>query len=149
MARKTDEEVAAFTRQAVMLILHIMRNLRTAGMEVDLDVELSYPQVLVLYALLEKGTCTMSELSKWLKISHGVATRTVDRLVEKGMVERRHGSEDRRVVLVSLSPEGEDYAEKMITCHLEEMNKVFSGVPAREREGFIGLLAEIDKQLDK
>jgi len=40
MARKTDEEVAAFTRQAVMLILHIMRNLRTAGMEVDLDVEL-------------------------------------------------------------------------------------------------------------
>jgi MarR family transcriptional regulator for hemolysin len=149
MARKTDVEVAAFTRQAVMLILHIMRNLRTAGMEVDLDVELSYPQVLVLYALLEKGTCTMSELSKWLKISHGVATRTVDRLVEKGMVERRHGSEDRRVVLVSLSPGGEDYAEKMITCHLEEMNKVFSGVPAREREGFIGLLAEIDKQLEK
>jgi DNA-binding MarR family transcriptional regulator len=149
MARKTDEEVATFTRQAVMLILHIMRNLRTAGMEVDLDVELSYPQVLVLYALLEKGTCTMSELSKWLKISHGVATRTVDRLVEKGMVERRHGSEDRRVVLVSLSPEGADYSEKMITCHLEEMNKVFSGVPAREREGFISLLAEIDRQLEK
>lgn len=149
MAHKTDEEVAAFTRQAVMLILHIMRNLRSAGMEADLEIELSYPQILVLYALLEKRTCTMSELSKWLKISHGVATRTVDRLVDKGMVERRHGSEDRRVVLVSLSPEGEDYAEKMITYHLEEMNKVFSSVPSREREGFIRLLAEIDKQLEK
>jgi DNA-binding MarR family transcriptional regulator len=149
MAHNTDEDVAAFTRQAVMLILHIMRNLRTAGMEVNLDIELSYPQILVLYALLEKGTSSMSELSKWLKISHGVATRTVDRLVDKGMVERRHGSEDRRVVLVSLSPNGEDYAEKMITYHLEEMNKVFSSVPSRERQGFIRLLAEIDKQLEK
>ncbi len=149
MAHNTDEDVAAFTRQAVMLILHIMRNLRTAGMEVNLDIELSYPQILVLYALLEKGTSSMSELSKWLKISHGVATRTVDRLVDKGMVERRHGSEDRRVVLVSLSPNGEDYAEKMITYHLEEMNKVFSSVPSRERQGFVRLLAEIDKQLEK
>ena len=149
MAHNTDEDVAAFTRQAVMLILHIMRNLRTAGMEVNLDIELSYPQILVLYALLEKGTSSMSELSKWLKISHGVATRTVDRLVDKGMVERRHGIEDRRVVLVSLSPNGEDYAEKMITYHLEEMNKVFSSVPSRERQGFIRLLAEIDKQLEK
>jgi DNA-binding MarR family transcriptional regulator len=150
MTHKTDDaEIAAFTRHAVMLILHIMRNLRTTGMDVDLDIELSYPQILALYALLEKGTCTMSELSKWLKISHGVATRTVDRLVDKGMVERKHGSEDRRVVLVSLSPEGADHAEKMITYHLEEMNKVFGRVPPSEREGFVRLLSEIDEQLEK
>src|SRR5450756_831211 len=128
MEHKADAGVTEFSRRVVILSLHIMRNLRSAGTEVNLDVELSYPQILVLYALLEKPTCMRSELSKWLKISHSVATRTVDRLVEKGMVERRHSDEDRRVVLVTLTSKGEEYVQRMISAHLEKMNKVFSKV---------------------
>jgi DNA-binding MarR family transcriptional regulator len=149
MASKAEAGIEEVTRQTMMLILHIMRNLRSAGSEVTLNVELSYPQILVLYALLEKPDCKMSDLSNWLKISHGVATRTVDRLVEKGMVERRHGDEDRRVVLVSLSSEGKEYAEKMIGSHLEKMTEVLSRVKAGELEAFLRLLGEIDRQLEE
>ena len=149
MANKKVAEVTEFSRRVVILSLHIMRNLRSAGTEVNLDIELSYPQILVLYALLEKPTCTMSELSKWLKISHGVATRTVDRLVDKGLVERRHDDEDRRVVLVSLTGKGGEYAERMINSHMEKMNKVFSGVRPEEREGFLRLLEDMDRQLEE
>jgi len=84
MANKARElEVDTTVRQAVMLILHIMRNLRQSGMEIGSDIELSYPQILILYALLENGAATMGELSRWLKITQGVATRTVDGLVDK------------------------------------------------------------------
>jgi MarR family 2-MHQ and catechol resistance regulon transcriptional repressor len=149
MAPNQKVNANTFSLQVVMLILHIMRNLRSASAEMDFDIELSYPQILTLYALLEKGTSTMSEISNWLKISHGVATRTVDRLVQKGMVERRHDDADRRVVLVSLSRAGEEYIERMISFHLDKMSSVFEGVTNEQRQAFLDFLKQIDRQLEK
>ena len=149
MTGKQEAEVGDFTRQAVMLILHIMRNFRHSGQGMITDVEVSYSQILVMYALLEIGQATMSELSRWLKISRGVATRTVDRLVEKGMVERRRDGADRRVVLVSLSKEGTYFAEKMISVHLEKMDEVFESVGKEKRESFLELLSQVNKLLEE
>lgn len=149
MAQKKDADIRDFTRQAVMLILHIMRNFRHSGLGMMTDVEVSYSQILVMYALLETGQATMSELSRWLKISRGVTTRTVDRLVEKGMVERWRDRADRRVVLVSLSKEGRDFAEKMISVHLENMDKVFQSVGKEKRESFLELLAQVNRLLEE
>ena len=149
MARKQDAGIDDFARQVVMLILHIMRNFRHSGLGMMTDVEVSYSQILVMYALLETGQATMSELSRWLKISHGVATRTVDRLVEKGMVERKRDEADRRVVLVSLSKEGRDFAEKMIGVHLEKMDEVFQSVGKEKSESFLELLAQINNLLEE
>ena len=146
---RAEDAVSAYTRQAVMIILHIMRNLRGADYESGMDVELSYPQILALYALLESGTTTMSELAGWLKISHGVATRTADRLVDKGLAERWRSQKDRRVVHVRLSSKGEEFAERMISNHLDLMDEVFRGVPAGQRTAFLDLLKEIDRKLEE
>jgi len=146
---KPEDAVSAYTRQAIMIILHIMRNLRGADYESGMDVELSYPQIVALYALLESGTTTMSELAGWLKISHSVATRTADRLVAKGLVERWRSEEDRRVVKVRLSESGREFAERMISSHLDLMNEVFGGVPDGERAAFLDLLKEIDAKLEE
>jgi len=148
MTRKQDADVNDTTRQTVMLILHIMRNFRHSGLGIMTDVEVSYSQILVMYALLEIGQATMSELSQWLKISRGVATRTVDRLVEKGMVERRRDGADRRVVLVSLSKEGTFFAEKMISVHLEKMDRVFQSVGKEKRESFLEMLSQVNRLLE-
>lgn len=139
----------AFTRQAVTLILHLMRNLRSASSEMSFDIELSYPQILMLYALLEKGTSTMSDLANWLRVTHGVATRTVDRLVEKGVVERRHDEKDRRVVLVSLTDEGREYAERIISVHLDKLDRILSDIPEEKKANFLDMLLEIDQRLEE
>jgi DNA-binding MarR family transcriptional regulator len=149
MAHKQAVGADVFTRKAVMKILHIMRNLRNTGMDMDFEIELSYPQMLMMYVLLETGPATMSQLANWLKISHGVATRTVDSLVAKGVAERERDGQDRRVVQVSLSEAGREYAEKLITYHLEKLNKVFSTVSQQEQEAFLSLLDEIDRQLEE
>jgi DNA-binding MarR family transcriptional regulator len=150
MARASAEpqkEISEFTQNAVMSILRIMGKLRHPGVELPMDVELSYAQILVLYALLETGKATMGELAQWLQVTQGVVTRIVDRLVEKGMVVRSGDEADRRVVLVSLSPEGRAYAEKMIAMHLDKMNRVFMNVGKKDREAFLDLLKRIDEQL--
>ena len=150
MANKARElEVDTTVRQVVMLILHIMRNLRQSGMEIGSDIELSYPQILILYALLENGAATMGELSRWLKITQGVATRTVDGLVDKGLVERVRDEEDRRVVTVRLSARGQQHAEQMITLHLEKLHEVFLEIKPADRKAFVDVLAQIDSRLEE
>jgi DNA-binding MarR family transcriptional regulator len=149
MAHKPPVETDTFMRQIVMKIIHIMRNIRSVGMDMNMEIELSYPQILVMYVLLETGPATMTQVADWLKISHGVATRTVDRLVEKGIVERERGEGDRRVVMVKLSGMGSDYAEKMIADHLEKMADVFESVGPEELAAFLELLDKVDRQLDE
>jgi DNA-binding MarR family transcriptional regulator len=113
------------------------------------EIELSYPQILMLYVLLENGTSSMSEVASLLKISHGVATRTADRLVDKRLVDRRHADTDRRMVLLSLSKQGKEYAEEMLGNHMEKLNGVFEEVNLQEREGFLTLLENIDARLEE
>jgi len=141
-------DIEDFTIQVVMTVLHTMRNLRRSSMEALPDTELSYPQVLVLFALLDSGEVTMSDLTHWLKIAQGVATRTVDRLVEKGLVERRRDEGDRRVVFVKLTEEGLALAQQNIDMHLEKLNRVFLEVGGNDRDKFLSLLKEIDRHLE-
>ncbi len=149
MAHKQEASVSSFTRQTITLILHIMRNLRGSGADMHPEIELSYPQILMLYVLLENGTSSMSEVASLLKISHGVATRTADRLVDKRLVDRRHADTDRRMVLLSLSKQGKEYAEEMLGNHMEKLNGVFEEVNLQEREGFLTLLENIDARLEE
>ena len=142
-------ELAEYQTRVIMTILHIMGNLRHSGMAVLSEVELSYPQILVLYALLEKGTSTISELSQHLKISQGVMSRTVDRLVEKRMVERERDTGDRRFVKVALSTEGSEFAVKMISYHADKFGSEFSKVSSKDREAFLGMLMQIDRALEE
>lgn len=142
-------EINDFTRQVVMTILRIMGKLRHSGAVIPAEIELSYSQILVLYALLETGTATMGQLSGWLQITQGVATRIVDRLLDKELVERKRDDKDRRVVFVSLSKVGREYAEKMIAIHLEKMDEVFLSIDREAREGFLDLLTELDRRLDE
>jgi len=49
---------------------------------------------------------TMTELSDRLLISRASGTRVVDRLIERGWLDRWHDDRDRRRVLVELTDEG-------------------------------------------
>ena len=48
----------------------------------------------------------MSELGEIVHTSYGSLTVMIDRLVDKGLVERCFLPEDRRVVMVKITPEG-------------------------------------------
>jgi DNA-binding MarR family transcriptional regulator len=54
----------------------------------------------VLIALEEEGPLSMKRLAEAMDVSDASATGIVDRMEKRGLVERRHGTEDRRQVLV-------------------------------------------------
>jgi DNA-binding MarR family transcriptional regulator len=148
-AREGRNDIAHYQLQVITTILRILGNLRHSGMELLSEVELSYPQILVLYALLDKGSLTVGELAHHLKVSQGVVSRTVDRMVEKGLLERVRDSSDRRVVNVTLSEEGRTFATRMISYHAERLERQFSQASAADREVFLRLLRQIDAGLDE
>jgi len=71
----------------------------------DRDEELSVSQLHAVKIAHEHGPLTVSELAAALGVSPPSASTMVDRLVEKGLLSREPSRQDRRKVLVSVSPE--------------------------------------------
>jgi DNA-binding MarR family transcriptional regulator len=107
--------------------------------------DLTQPQIFTLWQLKENGPMTMGELSELLSVTHGVATRMVDRLLKKGMVERRSSAEDRRVVLISLTDLGITVTEEVFKDAISVIRGQFKNVSQRDREEFLTLLGRIEK----
>jgi DNA-binding MarR family transcriptional regulator len=80
-----------------------------------LELDMSTPQLKALLLISEERGIRMRELSRRLGGSFSNATVLVDRLVDRGLVERLAEPEDRRVVLVRATKEGRRLIEQLVT----------------------------------
>lgn len=71
------------------------------------EIGLTLPQMVTLFAIREAGLCRMSDLADITQQSAGTLTGIVDRLIEENLVGRVRDAEDRRVVQVMLTRQGE------------------------------------------
>ncbi len=76
-----------------------------------LSLDLTMPQLKVVLLLFLNGPERMGTIASALGVSLATATGVVDRLVEKDMMTREGDPNDRRIVLIRLSDQG----EKLIT----------------------------------
>ncbi len=67
----------------------------------------------VIMAVLHEGPVAMSELARKLSISPSSATELVDRLVDHGWVQRRTAPNDRRAVVIDLTPRARSMAQEV------------------------------------
>ena len=79
-------------------------------------LDLTMPQVRVVFLLLQEGSLRMSEMASTLGVSMSGATGLVDRLVEKEMVSRWQDSEDRRSVLCALTEQGLNLGQRLLAA---------------------------------
>ena len=91
---------------------------------------LSLVHLNVLTALAAEGPLPMKRLAEALDVSDASATGIVDRMERRGIVERRHGTEDRRTVLVYQTAAGRE---------------VFSDMAAHRRQILARLLGELSE----
>lgn len=80
-----------------------------------LELEMSTPQLKALLLISEEKGIRMRELAHKLGGSFSNATVLVDRLVDRGLVERLAEPQDRRVVLVRATKEGQRLIERLAT----------------------------------
>jgi len=66
---------------------------------------------------------TVGELAAHLLIRHHSAVGLIDRLAERGLVERVQGAEDRRQVRIRLTAEGERKLKRLAGVHRAELRQ--------------------------
>lgn len=99
------------------------------------------PRFDVLAALYRRREgVTMSELSRMLLVSNGNATTVVDRLEREGLVARRPSGNDRRTVLVALTPEGFARFEGLAADHEGELSRIFAGLSGADLDTLTDIL---------
>lgn len=83
-------------------------------------------------ALVTLGPCsgsTIGTLAAIVGVTHSVAVRLVDTLVEAGLVERRTG-QDRRAVALSLTPAGAALRQRLLAARAERVARALATLPA-------------------
>jgi len=68
--------------------------------------QVSFPQFFLLGHISSSETLSMTEIAEKMSHTTAAATGLVDRLENLGYVQRMHDSEDRRKVLVRITPKG-------------------------------------------
>lgn len=109
-----------------------------------LQSELCGSDFAVLEALLHKGPLPVNEIGKKVLLTSGSITTAVDRLEQRGLVERRAHGSDRRAKIVHLTKEGKKLIARIYAEHAADMERLASAsLNQKERETLIRLLKQI------
>jgi DNA-binding MarR family transcriptional regulator len=78
-------------------------------------------QALLAIKATDGGEMTVGDLAETLLLTHHAAVQLMDRLTKAGLAERVQSQQDRRIVLLTLTPQGDDLVNALAERHLEEM----------------------------
>jgi MarR family 2-MHQ and catechol resistance regulon transcriptional repressor len=96
-----------------------------------------------LEALLHKGPLTITQIQSKVPLALGSMTAAVDRLEKKGLIMRTLASDDRRVKVLKLTPEGKRTVEKAFSRHAAELESAMAVLNASEKRQLHVLLKKL------
>lgn len=111
------------------------------------DVELSHREVRVLFGLGPGQERTMTELAEEMGAPLSTATRMVDRLEAKGLIERLRSKEDRRIVLVRASERGSQMYVAFQEHRAKIAKRMLEPLSVGEREIMLELMEKLSRGL--
>jgi DNA-binding MarR family transcriptional regulator len=93
-------------------------------------------------------TLSAGRLMRETLVSSGTMTNRIDRLAQRGLVERLRDPQDRRSVLVALTDEGRARADGAITDLLDRERPLLQSLTAEQQELLADLLRRLLTPLD-
>ena len=97
----------------------------------------------VLEVLYHKGELPVCEVQRRILVESSSTTYVVDKLVARGLVRRRPGQEDRREVLLALTPAGRLLIARIFPSHAAAMRRAVSGLSPRWQAQALDLLRRL------
>lgn len=98
---------------------------------------LSLVHLNVLVLLDADGAMPMRALAEAMDVSQASATGIVDRMEQRGLVDRRRDDGDRRVVHVAITDEGRSLVEGMAARRRDHMAQILGELTDDELTGFL------------
>ncbi|KAF0152224.1 MAG: MarR family transcriptional regulator [Ignavibacteria bacterium] len=116
-------------------------NIRTFG--------LTQPQFAVIEVLGHLGALKVGEICSKMLASGGNMTLVLDNVEKLGFVERTHSREDRRAILVQLTPKGKQLFDDVFVKHAEQLTKYMSALSSEEQKILGDLLKKLGTSVGK
>ena len=91
----------------------------------------------VMTLLQADGSIPMRSLAESLGVSQATATGIVDRMEQRGLVERRRDDDDRRVIRVQLAADGRELLAKVAADRRQKLGYLLSELTDDELDGFL------------
>jgi DNA-binding MarR family transcriptional regulator len=138
------------TRSGVELVdqiaaeLHEMiGSLRCAGTGRMVKAGISMTHLHILWVLEHHGDVTMSRLAELLDVSLSNATGLVDRMAERGLIDRIRVPNDRRIVLVRPSEQGARIRDEIEAIKQDRLRSILGRLPAARLERVLGAISDL------
>ncbi|HOK48286.1 MAG TPA: MarR family transcriptional regulator [Bryobacteraceae bacterium] len=100
-------------------------------------------QMKVLKLVSRAKEPSVGDVASFLGVSDAAASKTIDRLVRNGLLERTPGKQDRRSSELALTPRGRRVLEKFESGRQRWLAQVFQRIPAQRLEVSAGVLSEL------
>jgi len=159
---EVDRLVAAWRRerpdldtapmQVLSRVTRLARHLDRARRQAFAAHDLETWEFDVLSALRRAGTpyeLSPGRLLHQTLVSSGTMTNRVDRLVARGLVQRRPAPDDRRGVLVRLAPAGRRVIDGALDALLDSERDLLAALPARDRDRLGAMLRVVVSPFDE
>jgi DNA-binding MarR family transcriptional regulator len=129
---------------AVVGELHEMIGMmRCAGTGRMVRSGISMTHLHILWLLEHHGDLTMGRLAELVDVSLSNASGLIDRMEERGLVERIRVPDDRRVVLVRVSPEGERMRDEIEAIKQDQMRSILAKLDAAQLTRLLGAVGDL------
>ena len=110
-----------------------------------LEIDVTMPQAKLLYLLGAEGDLHMSTVVVRLGVSLSTVSGLVDRVVDHGLVMRHEDPEDRRQVVVGLTPAGTQLIDRFRELNARQMRELLAVLDDSELVLLREALAALDR----
>ena len=103
----------------------------------------------ILEALSNKGPLPVNTIGPRVYLTSGSISVAIERLVDKGLVNRVESREDRRVRIVSLTSRGKELIAPVFRKHAADIRKVFADASPKEVRSLETIVKKIGKRAER
>lgn len=136
-------------KQLLGSYLRVTRNMSRQFRNYFGQLDLTFPQALVLTILGEEGPLPISRLAQQTGNANSTVSGIVDRLEKMKLVERVRSEEDRRVIYVALTKEYRVRQKKMEPNVSAYLAKLLQNVSRQDLSNICAALEQLDAALEQ
>ncbi|MBW4565781.1 MAG: MarR family transcriptional regulator [Mojavia pulchra JT2-VF2] len=143
----TSDECAARVMDTVPLVMRFIRSqmrAHNAGF-------LSIPQLRSLAFINRNPGASLSDLADHLGVTAATASATIERLVQRNLVERYHHPQERRRIVLNLTDDGKYHLQQSLNhtrSHIADLLKGMSSEEISHIEQGLALLKNVFEQTE-
>ena len=134
--------------QPYLLLMKTTKAIQERIRRVMITNKLNITEFSVLEVLFLQGKQTIQQIGNSILIASGSMTYVIDKLEDKGLLNRNACPDDRRVIHVILTEDGNHLMQKIMPNHQDMVNYMFGSLTEDESETMVKLLNKVSKRVE-